>query len=256
MKPIPVHNRLLISIQRPSLWIGSLLAIIALVSFLVWGFYEYGRYVAGFDQSATEQRIAQMESQIEELTHQNEDLQRHNAKLVRDQGIDRDAGSKVQKELAKAEQQILSLREELTFYRNIVKPNKSKRKVVIKRVQLTGEGENQYRYKVTLIQDGRHDSAVRGKVELSFEGAQPDGKIVRLDLPTVSTKRVGKSQRFGFKYFQNFEGSIRIPTNFTPMSLYIRVLPSSSRVPKIDKSYLWDDLIAGGEQSNVGQIEN
>lgn len=247
---------MLISIQRPYLWIASLVGIIACVLILVWSFFEYGRYVAGFDQSATQQRIAVLEQQIDDLTQRNEDLQRHNAKLVRDQGIDRDAGSQVQKELARAQEQILAMREELTFYRNIVQPNKSSRTVVIKKVQLVSEGENQYRYKVVLIQDGRHDSAVRGNVELSFEGAQSDGQIVRLDLPTVSTQKVSKSQRFGFKYFQNFEGSIRIPENFAPMSMYIRVLPSSSRVPKIDKSFPWDDLIAGGEQSNVGQIEN
>ena len=256
MKSVPAHNRLLISVQRPHLWVLSLLGIIACVVVLAWSTYEYGRHVAGFDQSDSEQQISDLQRSIDELSKQNEDLQRRNAKLIRDQGIDRDAGSQVQKELARAQSQILSMREELTFYRNIVKPNKAKRTVVIKKVQLIPETDNRYRYKVVLIQDGRHDSAVRGNVELSFEGVQTDGQIVRLDLPTVSTQKQSKSQRFGFKYFQNFEGSIRIPENFAPMSMYIRVLPSSSRVPKIDQSFPWDEIIAGGEQSNVGQTEN
>ena len=256
MRPLPTHNRLLISIQRPHLWILSGLGIMLCLVLLGWSIFEYGRYEAGFDLSDSEQQIEYLQQQIDKLSQQNEDLQRRNAKLVRDQGIDRDAGSQVQKELAKAQSQILSMREELTFYRNIVKPNKAKRTVVIKKVQLTADADNRYRYKVVLIQDGRHDSAVRGNVELSFEGVQTDGQIVRLDLPTVSTQKTSKRQRFGFKYFQNFEGSIRFPENFAPMSMYIRVLPSSSRVPKIDQSFPWDEIIAGGEQSNVGQTEN
>ena len=256
MKPVPVHNRLLISIQRPHLWVLALAGIIACVALFIWSSYEYGRHVAGFYQSDSEEQIASLQQQIDVLSQQNDDLLRRNAKLVRDQGIDRDAGSQVQKELARAEAQILDMREELTFYRNIVKPNKAKRTVVIKKVQLVAEAENQFKYKVVLIQDGRHDSAVRGNVEFSFEGAQADGQIVRLDLPTVSTQKANKRQRFGFKYFQNFEGSIRIPENFVPMSMYIRVLPSSSRVPKLDQSFTWDEIIAGGEQSNVGQTEN
>jgi len=256
MKPLPVHNRLLISIQRPHLWALSLAGIIACIVLLVWMSFQYGRHVGGYDQSDSEQEISGLRERIADLSVQNEDLQRRNAKLIRDQGIDRDAGSQVQKELARAQSQILDMREELTFYRNIVKPNKAKRTVVIKKVQVIPEAENQYRYKIVLIQDGRHDASVRGTVELSFEGAQTDGQIVRLDLPTVSTQKESKSQIFGFKYFQNFEGSIRIPENFAPMSMYIRVLPSSSSVPRINQSFPWDEIISGGEQSNVGQTEN
>ena len=120
MKPIPVHNRLLISIQRPYLWALSIAGIIVCVIVMTYSFYEYGRRVAGFDQSDSDEKIAFLEGQIENLTSRSEDLQRKNAKLIRDHNIDKDAGSKVTQELAKAQAQILEMREELTFYRNIV----------------------------------------------------------------------------------------------------------------------------------------
>ena len=256
MKPIPVHNRHLISIQRPSLWIASLIAVVVCVILLVASSFEYGRQVAGFIQSDYDEQVVLLQSKIVELTTQNENLQRKNAKLIRDHSIDKDAGGQVTQELAKAQAQILEMREELTFYRNIVQPNKASRTVVIKKVQLMPDSGNEYKYKVVLIQQGRHDAAVRGNVELLFEGRKPDGQLVSLDLPTVATKKVSKRQRFGFKYFQNFEGGIRIPDDFVPLSMYIRVLPSSSRVPKIEKKFAWDDITSGGEQSNVGQTEN
>ena len=248
MKPIPVHNQYLISVQRPKLWILSIIAIIAAIAVIIFSAFEYGRFVAGFDQAETDTEIAFLQAKISELTKAKEDLLREKARLTRGQDIDRDASSQVKKTLAEAQAQILEMKEELTFYRNIVQPRKSKRTVVVKKMVLNEQADNSYNYKLVLIQDGRNDVAVRGFVELSIEGEQADGKVVRLDLPTVATKKVDKRQKFGFKYFQNFEGGIRIPEGFKPLSFYIRVLPKSSRVPKVEEVIAWDDLIAGGEQ--------
>ncbi|MFW2372467.1 MAG: DUF6776 family protein [Gammaproteobacteria bacterium] len=243
----PVHNRRLISIQRPYLWLLSLLVIIAVLVLAFLMTFEYGRQAAGFVQSDTDEQIAFLQQQIVDLSERNDDLLRQNAKLVRGHNIDKDAGSQVNRTLADAQSQILEMKEELTFYRSIVTPNKSKRSIVVKKVQLVAESAGRYKYKVVLIQDGRQDVAVRGQVEFSFEGEQVDGTVVRLDLPTVSVKKTSKRQKFGFKYFQNFEGSIRIPEDFTPITMFVRVLPSSSRVPRVEEVLAWDDILSGGE---------
>ncbi|MCW9013019.1 MAG: hypothetical protein OQL06_04485 [Gammaproteobacteria bacterium] len=247
MKPTPVHNQYLISVQRPHLWILSVVVALILVAACIFAAYEYGRFIGGFDQAETDTEIALLQNSIVALTAEKEKLLRERAVLTRGQDIDRDASSQVKKTLAEAQAKMLEMKEELTFYRNIVQPRKSKRTVVVKKMALTDMGENTYNYKLILIQDGRNDVAVRGDVELSIEGEQ-DGKVVRLDLPTLSTKKVSKRQKFGFKYFQNFDGGIRIPDGFKPLSLFVRVLPKSSRVPRVEEVLAWDDLIAGGEQ--------
>ena len=43
MKPIPVNNKYLISVQRPHLWITSALALILVISLLFWLVFDYGR---------------------------------------------------------------------------------------------------------------------------------------------------------------------------------------------------------------------
>ncbi len=256
MKSFPVHNRHLISIQRPHLWVLSALLLVAIVVLAVWVSFEYGRQAAGYVQSETDEQIEFLHRRIDELTDQNTRLLRQNAKLERDHNIDKDAGSQVNKTLAESQAQILEMREELTFYRSIVSPNKSKRSIVVKKVQLVAESDGKYKYKVVLIQDGRHDLAVRGLVEISVDGEQADGQIVRLDLPTVSVKKTTKRQKFGFKYFQNFEGTIKFPDQFTPKNFYVRVMPQSSKIPRVEEVLDWDAIIVGGEQVNVGQTEN
>lgn len=252
----PVHNRRLISIQRPHLWLLSALGILLVLILVIWMTFEYGRQAAGFVQSETDEQIAFLQQQIIDLSERNDDLLRQNAKLVRDHSIDKDAGSQVNKTLTNAQSKIMEMKEELTFYRSIVTPNNSKRSIVVKKVQLVAESAGRYKYKVVLTQDGRQDVAVRGLVELAFEGEEADGTVVTLDLPTVSVVKTTKNQKFGFKYFQNFEGSIRLPDNFTPTAMFVRVKPSSSRVPRVEEVLAWDDILSGGEQVNVGQTEN
>lgn len=243
MKRAPVHNKHLITIHRPGLWIITAIAVVLLIIFMVWFAFETGRREAGFDQSETDQVITDLKSRIKDLATRNDNLQRQNAKLERGHEIDKDAGGKVKRELEKTQSKMMEMQEELTFYRNIVQPNTTTRAVVIKKMQLTSMKDNNYHYKLILIQSGRHDRLVRGYVEITFEGVR-DGKTIRLDLPTVYSgdDKATKRQKFGFKYFQNFEGDIRIPDDFVPSSVYVNVLPSTSRVKNVVQDFPWDEV--------------
>ncbi len=244
MRPVPVHNRHLVSIQRPHLWALSLLAIIFAVALIVNAAYKYGQNVAGYSESLSSERISVLQKKIDELTQQNEDLQRLNTKLGRDNEIELGAGHEVSKELSKAQAQILEMREELTFYRNIVSPNSSERSIAVKKVQMVPDGDKRFKYKLILIQQGRHDSVIRGLVEITLDGHSADGQSKTINLSSITSEKTASQQRFGFKYFQNFEGGIRIPDDFVPMSMSVRVMPSTSSVPKLDEKYSWNDIIS------------
>jgi len=253
----PKPNQHLICIHNTERWIAAFLAVVMVVVALIWGAYIIGERQAGFSQSQMDNEAEALQQQVSVLMQEKENLQRQNAKFLRDHNIDEDASKQVNKNLVQAQAQIMDMKEELTFYRNIVSPKKTSRAVVVKKVSMLPLKENEYQYKIVLIQDGKHDRIVRGVVEISLEGNNDDGKVVRLSLPTISKEKVKKQQKFGFKYFQNFEGSIKIPADFVPSSLFIRVLPrSSSRVPKVERVLAWGDLMAVGGQQNVGQTEN
>ena len=256
MKSMPVHNRYLITVQRPELWIISGVSILLSLIFIVWLAFDFGRQQAGFNQSETELFAAELQQQIEDLVKKKNELHRENSKLTLGHNIDRDASSEVNKTLEEAQNKIIEMEEELLFYRNVMSPTKSKRSVVIKTIQLSAVAENEFKYKLQLIQNGRHDVAARGVVEISIEGGTSDGKTVRLAMPSITTSKVKKRQKFGFKYFQNFEGGIKIPQGFVPMSMYVRVLPRNSKIPKVDKSFAWEEILNVGDQDHVGQVEN
>lgn len=256
MKPLPVQSRYLISVQRPELWILSGVSVFLLLLLILWWVFDYGRQQAGFSQTDSNQQIMELQQSIEDLTRQKNNLHRDNSRLAMGHSIDRDASSEVNKTLTDAQAKIIAMEEELLFYRNVMSPNQSKRAVEIKNIQLTPDIEGEFKYKLQLIQNGRHDMVARGVVEISIEGEKPDGQLVRLAMPSITTSKAPKKQKFGFKYFQNFEGGIRIPDEFVPTSMYIRVLPRSSKISKIDKSFAWNEILNVGDQDRVGQIEN
>ena len=243
MKRVPSHNQYLISVQRPQLWLASFAGVLALIGILIWAAFVYGQFMAGHDRMASSQRAADLEQQVDDLVSQNEELQRQNAKLSRDMGIDRDAGGQVEKELTKAQAQILDMKEELTFYRSIVQTNKTARAVNIKKLTVEPDSQGQYKYKMVLVQDGRNDSPVRGTVELYLEGSRGGDHVEMLEWPAVSVGKVDKQQKFGFKYFQNFEGTIKIPDKFVPSSIHVKVLSATSGVVNVDETYPWDAML-------------
>lgn len=244
MKRVPAHNQYLISVQRPQLWLLSLVAVCVVVGFMIWSAFVYGQYMAGHDRVEASEQAGVLKNQIDDLLAQNEDLQRQNARLSRDMGIDRDAGGQVEKELAKAQAQILDMKEELTFYRSIVQPNKTARTISIKKIGLEPDGSRQYRYKLSLVQDGRNDSPVRGTVEFYLEGSRGGEQVEMLEWPSVSVAKVDKQQKFGFKYFQNFEGTIKLPDRFIPSSIRVKVLSATSGVTDVEEIYPWDAMLS------------
>lgn len=239
----PAHNQYLLSIQRPQLWLLALVAVILVIGLLIWAAFVYGQSRAGHDRLAANENSGKLESQIDDLLAQNEELQRQNAKLSRDMGIDRDAGGQVEKELTKTQSQILDMKEELTFYRSIVQPNKAARTLNIKKIALEPDGPRQFKYKLSLVQDGRNDAPVRGTVEFYLEGSRGGDHVEILEWPSISVTKVDKQQKFGFKYFQNFEGAIKLPDKFVPSSIHLKVLSATSGVVNVEQTYPWDAML-------------
>jgi len=239
----PAHNQYLISIQRPQLWLLGFAGVLIAIGFMIWGAFVYGQNTAGHDRVAASEQADELDNQIDDLLSQNEELQRQNTRLSRDMGIDRDAGGQVEKELAKAQAQILDMKEELTFYRSIVQPDKTARTVKIKKIGLEPDGSRQFKYKMSLVQDGRNESPVRGTVEFYLEGSRGGEQVEMLEWPAISVEKVEKQQKFGFKYFQNFEGTIKLPDKFVPSSIHVKVLSATSGVASVEENYPWDAML-------------
>ncbi len=242
MKPLLTHT--IITIQRPSLWLFSLVAILCLVMLSLWFSYEYGRNIAGYDSARADAYISQLQAQLDEAQAEIVESNRQATMLKRNSRIDGDASTQLKETLAQAQSEVLELKRELSFYKSIVAPEQGSRSVAIQSIQLKQNAAGDYDYKIMVSQRGRNDRFARGTIDVTIEGLK-EGQPVTLKLADVSNE-TKKPMKFGFKYFQNFEGVMTLPEAFLPETIRVKVKPKSGKIKAIDEQFAWSDLTAGG----------
>jgi len=243
MSTKPLQTRYLITIQRPARWFLGFIVIIALVAASIWFAYEHGRRIAGFDASDADRVVTAQQVEIETLQANLAEYRRQAAMLERNSKIEDDTSGQLKKSLKEAQNEALELKKELAFYKSIVAPEQSKPSLVIQTIQLRQDETGDYDYKIMVSQQGRNESFARGTVDVSIEGRQQGAKQV-LALNTVS-EDVKNPMKFGFKYFQDFTGKLKLPEGFKAEFMRVKVNPKSKTLDSIDEKFPWDDLTAG-----------
>ena len=247
----PVQNHYLISVKRPWYWVLSAVICVLLLMTSLWIAYNRGRLAGGFDSSEAGEEIAGLKDTVSQLQSELADLQRINTALERNNYIEKDANLQVKETLVELQDEILKLNEEVTFYRSLVSPEKSKRRLHLQDLQFVRKDGNQYGYKIVVTQRGNNNKVVRGSLKVTLVGEQ-DGKTVTRSLNTLVPKEDQKF-KLGFKYFQRFEGILNLPEGFYPSTLRVQVVPRTSRLVRIDTSLDWATVISEGENFNVGE---
>ena len=240
----PLQTHTLIAVKRPLLWVLSFTIIICIILILLKISFEYGRNTAGFDSAVSADYINLLQSQLEESRAENIETERRATMLKRSSRIDVDASDQINDNLAQVQDEVLELKKELSFYKSIVAPEQGGRSLAIQTVQLRKNENGDYDYKVIVSQRGRNDKLARGTVSVRIKGTNK-GKAVTYSLSDVS-KNVKTPMKFGFKYFQKFEGVMSLPAAFEPDSLHVKVNPSTAKIKAIDEQFVWSDLTAAG----------
>lgn len=213
---------------------GVLIALLVVVliglGFLV---YDYGHSRADYDYDSVREQNTVLHQKVSDLVSEIEKTRDDLVTSRSGNKVDKLAYKEVDSSLRDLQAEILELKEEVAFYRSIVAPRESARGLRIQRFNVTPSGKG-FRYKLVLTQVIKNSRVTRGKVEMQVEGIRK-GKLVKINLTSLSAK--GQKQLdFRFKYFQNFEGSLIIPKDFTPSRVHIKVASSSVT---LNKTFPW-----------------
>lgn len=246
----PLQNYYLITVKRPAYWVASTFGVLLIVGISLWFAYERGREAGGYDSTSSNDTIDGLENRLAELQSEMASMQSNNTALERNNHIEKDANRQVKQTIVKLQDDILQLNEEVTFYRSIVSPQKGKRSLFIKDLQFVKKSTNEYNYKIVVTQRGSKHRVVRGIIHVAFNGVK-DGKAYSIKMDKMVTSK--EKFKLGFKYFQRFQGTIKIPEGFTPSTLRIQVVPNTSRLVRIDKTVDWATINSEGDKTNVGQ---
>lgn len=205
-----------------------------------WALFEYGRFSAGYDMIEAGDEHAILLKHVNDLETDIENLREEKAVLERAAQIERKAYDELDTTLKVLQAEILELKGELAFYRGIVSPKDAAHGLHLQRFRVEPNGKpNGYRYKVILTQVLQNDQYARGAIKIRIQGLQGNQPKV-LNLYDVTEKTV-KELEYRFRYFQNMEGEITLPSGFKPERVTVSVEPktSGSNQGPIEKTFDW-----------------
>ncbi|MDH5231192.1 MAG: hypothetical protein OEZ58_01110 [Gammaproteobacteria bacterium] len=201
-----------------------------------WTIFYWGQSKAGYDRLASADTTNSMKNAITQLKRENNDLRDAIALLERSKQVDTQAYSQVDENLKALQEEILELREEVTFYRGIVSPTETSAGLRIERFKIGETAKKRlHHFELVLTQVLKNDRSRRGIAEISFEGIH-NGLPKQLSLSSISAEGKRKLE-FNFKYFQKFEGDVMLPEGFAPRSVLVKVKPHRNK--EIQRSFEW-----------------
>jgi hypothetical protein len=194
---------------------GVAAAVIGTISFI----YNYGLSMAGFERHLASRLQDTLHQENRRLEAENQELREALARAQRSVQMSETAHQELDRSLKASAQEIVKLREELNFYRNIISPADKKGGLRIQGLYIEpAGGSNRFRYKLVLIQALKHDQTVYGNAVIEIHGTQAGQETV-VRLPASNDKPIAVN----LKYFQDIEGRFELPRNFRPERIRVNV---------------------------------
>ena len=197
--------------------------------------YNYGVSMAGFERSSATQELQRLQDEVRQRAGENQELRESLARAERNVQMNDSATQELERALKASAQDIVKLREELNFYRNIISPADKKPGLRIQNlfIEPASGSANQFRYKLVLIQALKHEQTIYGSASFEISGSQ-GGQDAILAVPGNGNSNI----KVNFKYFQDIEGQFELPKNFKPRRIKVNVVPTSG-AQTIEESYAW-----------------
>ena len=214
--------------------------LLIILGMVVWTIFDYGRYRAGFDIDEVVKREKQHQVTIERLGNQVADYRTRLSQLESAKKVDEYANLAVKESLAEMETENQVLIEELQFYRRIVSPSKGRQGMHIHDFHLTQTLDGGYSYRLTLVHiqgPNKHHRSSDGNVQMSVVGEQA-GIIKKLSLANISAAKKSRI-KYQVRYFARYEGVIKLPDNFKPSSIEIKVVPRQKNIKGDIRKIKW-----------------
>jgi len=230
----------LVVTRRYSAWLRLLIAGVLVLALIVGGgtIYDYGLNMAGFESSSASRRLHEQQDELKRLQGENAELRDSLVRAQRGLQMNQVAYQELERALNESALSIVKLREELSFYKTILSPESKITGLQIHSIKIErAAGDNEYRYKLVLVQSLKHEQTVTGNAKIEVSGTQ-DGAPATLVFPEGTAAPI----RVNFRYFQDAEGVMRLPKNFKPQRLRASVVTGGASPQTVEQSYLWPSL--------------
>ena len=181
--------------------------------------------------------IGELTEQIGSLEDRLARLRQRNVILKRSDEVSRTANHELQRDLADRDERIAALEADVTFYERLVGGSAQRQGLSIHSLSMQAADSGAHHFRLTLTQNVKTTQLSRGSLRLSIEGVR-DGQLGKLEWSDLLQAEQAAPIQFAFKYFQQVEGTVMLPTGSTPHSVKVSVDGESGRS---ERSIPWAD---------------
>lgn len=179
-------------------------------------------------------------SRLRAQAQQIETLQQKVTTLSRSDQISRDANRDVQGTLAERDEEIAALRADVAFYERFVGATGQRRGLTVHELQVQPQSDTAWHVTATLTQNLNRGAVSSGRATVSVEGMQA-GKLRRLAWTDLRQQAGAPGIDYSFKYFQQIECDVVLPTGFMPLRVRVQLGPSGGA--PVEQSFAWADAL-------------
>lgn len=215
---------------------ASVLTALVVVALAAWYLGQRQALASAGDTRAERDRLLE---QVALLDSNNLQLQQQVSGLEQSAMVDKQALASVQGTVVALREQISQLEEDVLFYKQIVSPEHDETGLVIGKLDLfQTDGAEAVRFKLELKQQGNNDNVVSGHVNVNVLGIQ-NGQEVSIPLRSLSDEVEDLDIRLQFRYFQNVEALLSLPSGFEPQKVQILAVAQGANAKTVQKSFGW-----------------
>ena len=173
-------------------------------------------------------------TELENMTDRMERLQARQAVVEKEAEVLRRAHRILRKSESRRQAELGQMQSQLDFYRRLAGSGGAQTGLEIYRAEIIATNSGQvFQFILTLTQNIRRASIITGRVRIDIEGTLEDRPVV-LHWAQISDGQMPEPA-FRFKYFQQLEGYLTIPAEFSPTRLVLTLEAKNQRKPVVRK---------------------
>lgn len=228
--------------HRPGYRLKRTLILLAFTVIAAVAGYVAGLAQGGFRFTSVEASNERLEEQVATLKASYREARQKLVNLERGKLIDEQALNQARTTIVNLESRAGDLKSDLTFYKNIMAPSETSKGLQVDRFILaSGRQARTYRFKLVLTQVGNNKSYISGLVAVNIIGVRDDEKEV-IALRDLSQEIEDLGVKFRFRYFQDVEGKLALPTGFEPLEVQVVAQAKGQKSAQAERTFNWNNL--------------
>lgn len=198
-----------------------------------------------------EQTSAALKTEMAKLQSSSDQMDQRIVDLQRGHSIDQQSLEQARHTIEGLQTQVNRLKADVTFYRNIMAPSSGNTGLQVQRLDVhSAPGDAHFAYRLVLAQVGDNRDDIHGVVAVNLIGTH-DGKKEVMPLRDLSTSVDQLGIPFKFRYFQDIDGELVLPADFSPDEVQVVAQAQGHDSARIERTFQWRKLTE--TQANVGQ---